>query len=80
MKQLRVKKDKDLRLLSNYGFTYTYFEDWHIYLNNIMISVGDDRELVISLIDEDDLCNEVELDDLMRLIFNLTIIDLLELG
>ncbi len=73
---LRIKPNIDLKELKKFGFTYTIGEDWHRYYDNVLVSLGDNKELIFDLNDYD-YC-ETELLQLIILIYDLTKANLVE--
>ena len=66
---LKIKENADLKELEKYGFTYTSGDDWHRYFDNIEISLGDSREIIIDL-NYNDFC-ETEITLLIDLLYDL---------
>ncbi len=73
---LKIKNNVDLKNLEKYGFRYSFGEDWHYYFDNISISLGDNKELVIDL-NDDDYCYE-EIDHLINILYDLIVDGLVE--
>lgn len=73
---LKIKDSIDLKELENYGFRYSLGEDWHYYFDNISLSLGDEREIIIDF-NSDDYC-ETEMMQLMSLLYDLIKVDLVE--
>ena len=66
---LKIKDNVDLKELEKYGFSYSSGEDWHRYFGNISLSLGDEREIIIDLNDED-YC-ETEIIEMINLLYDL---------
>lgn len=66
---LKIKDNVDLKELEKYGFRYSFGEDWHYYFDNISISLGDNRELVIGL-NDNDFCYK-EINYLINILYDL---------
>ena len=66
---LKIKDNVDLKELEKYGFSYSSGEDWHRYFDNIILSLGDEREITIDLNDED-YC-ETEIIEMINLLYDL---------
>ena len=50
---LKIKDDVDLKELEKFGFKYSKGEDWHNFsLDDIDLSLGDHRELIINSVEE----------------------------
>lgn len=75
MKQLKFNPKEDMNKLENFGFNYTYGEDWHRYFDNIFVSRGDNNEFVIDFTN-DDFC-VTKLGQLLVLEYDLLKADLL---
>ena len=73
---LKIKDSIDLKELEKYGFRYLLGEDWHYYFDNINLSLGDEREILIDF-NSDDYC-ETEMMQLMSLLYDLIKVDLVE--
>lgn len=73
---LKIKDDVDLKELEKFGLRYTSGEDWHIYFDNISVSLGDEREVVIDFNDMD--FDEEELMKIIFLIYDLIKADMVE--
>lgn len=66
---LKIKDNVNLKNLEKYGFRYSLGEDWHYYFDNISLSLGDEREIIIDF-NSDDYC-EKEMMQLMSLLYDL---------
>lgn len=73
---LKIKDNVDLKELEKYGFRYTSGEDWHIYFDNISVSLGDEREVGFDFNDMD--FDEEELMKVIFLIYDLIKADMVE--
>lgn len=73
---LKIKDSIDLKELEKYGFRYSLGEDWHHYFDNISLSLGDEREIIIDFNSDD--CCETEMMQLMSLLYDLIKVDLVE--
>ena len=76
MKYLKIKDNVDLKELEKFRFNYTSGEDWHIFYDNVSVSLGDGREIVIDFNDMD--YDEQEIMQVIFLIYDLIKADLIE--
>lgn len=67
---LKIKDNVDLKELEKYGFKYSSFEDWHYFFDNLSISLGDNREIVIDF-NDDDYCELEIAINLLNLLYDL---------
>lgn len=66
---IKIRDNVNLEELENYGFRYSLGEDWHYYFDNISLSLGDKREIIIDFNSDD--CCETEMMQLMSLLYDL---------